>query len=170
MPPSASAPPAIPKDDGLHLSDTIDEYPVRFSCERKLSHLTRDLWNANLSMVNPVPEREFGLEKKTKKFDAPSLPSCKRSTLSPLDVIAAMTRIRIQASFSCKQKRREPPGAYALRNVILLWHTVSSMARKRSRFFIWSESRFWRDKLCELSECGRQQVIKGRPCYFSSLV
>jgi len=49
---------------------------------------------------------------------------------SPLDAVRAMTHAKVQESFRCEPKGREPAVPYIMRRIAVLWNPVLSMFTK----------------------------------------
>jgi hypothetical protein len=61
-----------------------------------------------------VSEGKRALENKPSGLDASLLPLCNEATHSLEDAIAAMTKVRVQDSFPCNEKRLAPLGPYPM--------------------------------------------------------
>jgi len=124
-----------------------------------LFHSVTDLWSTILSVVKQVPEAKSTLEKASRTFDPSALDSGNAVTHVPLEAIATITHIRFQYPFCRKQKRREPLGAYAMRDVMLLSNTVSSIASIQVGFLSPTESIIENDNFSEHPASTCEQVV-----------
>jgi len=67
---------AMRKDDGLLLGVPVNEYGVRCTRKRTLSHSIEDFMSARLFVLNPVPDGECRLKIKSRNLDSSGHPLC----------------------------------------------------------------------------------------------
>jgi hypothetical protein len=127
---SFTAPGAVSSDHGLLVGTPLREYAVRSTRKRTLLGSIEYLWNAVLSVMKQVPRGKPRSAIKSGNFEPFTVASCEALTYAPLPAIAAMTQEQVQGTLPCEKKKREALGAYAARDVMILWNALSSMAEK----------------------------------------
>jgi len=112
-------------DDALYeyellLDDPVVDYCVCCTGKRMVFHLMEDWRNVMLFMSNRVLKGKSRLQNKSRNLHASMFSACQAMTYISLGAIFMMTPFRIQDRDLCQKKRREPLGAYPMRDIMPL--------------------------------------------------
>jgi hypothetical protein len=110
------------------------------------------------------PEGKSRLESKSRNSTPSTIPSCNTVTQSPLQVIAATSRVRVQGPFSSFRKKETGVfGAYLVRGFILLSNAVLAMDSKIEEFlFRMNSIRICLERFSDISAGVVYKVVKAR--------
>jgi len=84
----------------LLLGHLVGDHAARCTWEHTLIRSTEDLWNAMLSIMTQVPERDPSQELKSQSIDPSMHPPCRAIAHALLEAVAARTEFRVQGLFS----------------------------------------------------------------------
>jgi len=151
MPFFVSEPGAIPSNHDQLLGAPLSENAVRCTRNSTLFFSIKGLWYAMSFVMKLLSERIFDKKPCREIQSNCGVPSCSAASRSPLEVIAVMTRVRIQDPFPRRKKRHEILEAQNASSIMMMSNTVSSMATKRREFVSRMGLITWRGMLIEHS-------------------